>query len=252
MSLLTTISRGKKKKPRRTMLHATKGLGKSTFASMAEDPIFIQTEDGLNDIDTSSFPLCKTYQDVLGQIATLYTEPHSFKTAVIDTLDWLEQLILAEVCRERNVKSIEDIGFGKGYIFALTHWRTVLDGLQALRDERGMAIILLAHTSIEKFQDPQTDGYDRYVPCLHKHASAVIQEWCDEVLFGQYKVFVKSDDQGFGKKQTKGISTGERIIKTEERPSHVAKNRLNLPFEIPLNYHEYARYFTNATEEGAQ
>lgn len=250
MSLLSSVKRGKEIKPRRTLLYSTKGLGKSTFASMAPDPIFIQTEDGLSDIDAAKFPLCKTYQDLLAQIGTLYTEKHDFKTVALDTLDWAEQLWHAEVCRENNVQSIEQIGYAKGYVFALKHLRVILDGLQALRDERGMGVILLAHAGIEKFQDPQTDGYDRYVPCLHKAASAVVQEWVDEVLFGQYKVFVKTDDQGFNKKQTKGVSTGERVIKTEERPSHVAKNRLNLPFEIPLNYNEYAKYFP--TIEGAQ
>jgi hypothetical protein len=33
-----------------------------------------------------------------------------------------------------------------------------------------------------------------------------------------------------------GIGTGERIIRTTERPAHVAKNRLNLPDEISLDY----------------
>ena len=39
-----------------------------------------------------------------------------------------------------------------------------------------------------------------------------------------------------------GVSTGERIIRTVERPAHVAKNRLGLPEEIPLDYCVYGAF----------
>ena len=37
----------------------------------------------------------------------------------------------ADVCRRRNVESIEDIPYGKGYVFALNEWRRFLEGLTA-------------------------------------------------------------------------------------------------------------------------
>jgi hypothetical protein len=236
------IQRGKASAPRRTLLYGTAGIGKSTFASMAEAPIFVATEDGLGDISCDRFPLATKYADVVAALGALYTQPHEFRTVVIDSLDWLERLIWAKVCQDRNVESVEDIGFAKGYIFALTQWREVLAGLDALRNERGMAAILIAHSHIEKFADPQCDTFDRYVPRLQKHAAALAQQWCDEVLFATYRVHTKSIDEGFGRKRVQGIGTGERIIRTTERPAHVAKNRLNLPDEIPLDYGVYAAF----------
>ena len=47
-------------------------------------------------------------------------------------------------------------------------------------------------------------------------------------------------DEGFNKAKHNGVSTGERIIRTVERPAHVAKNRLGLPEEIPLDYRVFA------------
>lgn len=141
-----------------------------------------------------------------------------------------------------GVESIEDIGYAKGYVFALTNWREVLAGLDALRNERGMHVILIARAQIERFANPETDTYDRYSPRLHKQASALVQEWADEVLFATYSVHTKSTDEGFGRRRIKGIGTGERIIRTTERPAHVAKNRLGLPDEIPLDYRVYAAY----------
>ncbi|RMF71992.1 MAG: ATP-binding protein, partial [Acidobacteria bacterium] len=203
---------------------------------------FIPTEDGLNDIDCERFPLATGYADVLGALSALYSEEHEYRTVVLDSLDWLERLIWAEVCAKRGVESIEDIGYGKGYVFALTQWRQILTGLDALRNERGMQVVLIAHAQIEKFANPETDTYDRYSPRLQKLASALVQEWCDEVLFATYRVLTKTTKEGFDRKRTQGVGTGERIIRTTERPAHVAKNRLNLPDEIPLDYRVYAAF----------
>ena len=110
-------------------------------------------------------------------------------------------------------------------------------------------VVLIAHAKIERFENPETETYDRYVPRLHKLASQVVQEWCDEVLFATYKVYTKVTDEGFNRKKAKGCGTGERIIRTAERPAHVAKNRLNLPDELSLDWNSYAQYLpTNGGE----
>lgn len=249
MSLLQSIETGRSHKPRRVMLYGVHGIGKSTFGAMAPSPVFIQTEDGLADIEAPRFPLAAAFEDVMAALMSLYAEPHQFGTVVIDSLDWLERLIWAEVVRRkpatekgRPVTSIEDYGFAKGYTYALDVWREVLDGLTALRDERGMMVILIAHAKIERFENPETDAYDRYSPRLNKHASALIQEWCDEVLFATYKVHTRQTEEGFDKTRTRGIGTGDRILRTTERPAHMAKNRLSLPEELPLDFRAYAEH----------
>jgi len=247
MQLLQQVQSGRRQAPRRVMLYGTHGIGKSTFGAMAPRPIFIQTEDGLGEIDCDRFPLTQSFEQAVQALAELYTAEHDYRTVVVDSLDWLERLIHAEICRKRGVGNIEDIGYSKGYTYALTEWREVLDGLDALRNDRGMTVVLLAHARIERFENPETETYDRYVPRMHKLASALIQEWSDEVLFATYRVHTKLHDEGFGKKKAKGIGTGERIIRTTERPAHMAKNRLNLPDEIPLDWNEYAQFINANT-----
>ncbi len=227
------------------MLYGTHGIGKSTFAACAPKPVFIQTEDGLGEIECDKFPLTTTFDQAVQALSELYSEKHSYRTVVIDSLDWLERLIWNEVCRKRNVESIEDIGYAKGYVFALTQWREFLEGLSALRSDKGMMIVLIAHARIERFANPETDSYDRYVPRLHRLASQVLQEWCDEVLFATFKVYTKQTDEGFDRKRTQGIGTGERIVRTVERPAHMAKNRLSLPEEMPLDWNAYAQHLGN-------
>ncbi len=250
MGLLAQVSTGRQQKPRRVMLYGVHGIGKSTFGAMAPAPIFIQTEDGLANLDCARFPLAESFDDVMGMLMELYSDPHDFQTVVIDSLDWLERLIWAKVVRDRGaqsktkVENIEDVGYAKGYTFALDPWKEVLDGLNALRNERNMLVILIAHARIERFENPETEAYDRYSPRLNKHASALVQEWCDEVLFATYKVHTKQTDEGFDRTRTRGIGTGDRILRTTERPAHMAKNRLNLPEELPLDFGAYAHYLT--------
>ncbi len=244
MSILNSILTGAKPGPRRILLYGTAGIGKSTMATCAPSPIAIQTEDGLNEIDCHKFPVATSYDQVLANLAALYQEDHGYRTVVIDSLDWLERLIWAKVCATRQAASIEDIGYGKGYLFALAHWRDVLDGLNALRDQKGMTVILIAHAKIERFENPETEPYDRYVPRLHKTATALVSEWCDEVLFASYKVYTKVSEEGFNQKRAQGLGSGERVLRCTERPSHLAKNRLNLPDELPLAWAEFAKHIT--------
>ena len=81
----------------RLMLYGVEGIGKSTFAAGAPEPIFILTEDGLGSLKCKHFPLATSFDDVLEAISTLYSEKHSFQTVVIDSLDWLEAIIWREI-----------------------------------------------------------------------------------------------------------------------------------------------------------
>lgn len=249
MSLLEKIHVGKRPAPRRTLLYGVKGVGKSTWASMAPHAVFVPTEEGLNDIDCQSFPLCNTFQEYMKCLYDLYEhcDTHGYRTVITDSLDWLEQLIHRDVARLRGVSHISSIDFSKGYEYALNQWGEVLAGMDALRS-RGMSIINLAHEKKEKCSNPLTASaaYDRYEPRLHKYAAAMLQEWSDEVLFATYKVYTTTTDEGFGKTKTHGVGNGERILLTTDKPSAAAKNRLNLPDELPLDYRVYADYLSKS------
>ncbi|MGE4157726.1 MAG: ATP-binding protein [Planctomycetota bacterium] len=248
MSLMEKIETKVKAQPRRLMVYGPQGVGKSTFALGAEAPIVIQTEDGLGSLEGARFPLARSFGDVIAALGELYTQKHIFKTVVIDSVDWLERLIWAEVCREKGVSSIEEIGFSKGYKFSLKYWQQIIDGLSALRSDRTMTVVIIAHSKIERFEDPEGEAYDKYSPRLHSLACALLVEWCDEVLFANHRVFTKQSDDGFGRKRTVALGSGERVLRTGERPAHLAKNRLGLPEELPLEWGALARFFKSSEQ----
>jgi hypothetical protein len=250
--MLESIQTGRSNKPPRILLHGSEGTGKSTLGSQAPSPIFIQTEDGLDQIACDRFPLAKSYDDIYAALKDLRDEPHDYETVVVDSLDWLERLIFDRLCDQHGVSSIEKVdgGYGKGYTHALTIWREFISQLDSLRNDRGMVVILIAHSKIERFEDPESSPYDRYSPRLHKNASALVCEWCDAVLFATRKLRVQSEDAGFNRKRSIarpiGKDGGDRILRCVGGPSCVAKNRYGIVEEIPLSWSAFMSALTSS------
>lgn len=235
--------------PRKTFLYGIHGIGKTTWASSAPNPIIIQTEQGADDIGTMRFPLCidkpdkKKYGIDMFRwcLDELLDTDHDRKTAIIDSADGLAKLLEAEVCRKQGKESIAEFGYAgsEGYDFALAEWYRTLDHIDRLADEKGMSIIVVGHSCIVDYKDPSTDNYMRNTNALHltskgKGIGKYIQQWADEVLFYSYKAMVRTTDKKLGKEVTKGVGGGERYLYTEYRPSHDAKNRLHLPAEMKM------------------
>lgn len=246
---LSSVRRTGVRKPQRLVLFGTSGIGKSSFAAAAPAPIFIQTEEGLDALDVDAFPLCRAWDDVLDCIGSLANEEHAYRTVVLDTADWCERLIWSAVAAGAGVKTIEDIGYGKGYKAAVDKWRTLLDGLDYLRDQRSMQVIVLAHSQIKRFDDPLSDPYDRYLLDLHASAASIVTEWCDVLAFANYRVSTVKADVGFGTKVTRAVGAGDRVMYTQERPGWVAKSRWRIPDTMKLDYPTYAAALAAAGAE---
>ncbi len=233
---LDALVKGRQVKPIRTLLYGVEGVGKTTFGAQAPSPIFIGAEDGTSHLDVTRFPMPESWTEVMDAVRTLTKEEHEFQTVVFDTLDWLEPLVWQFMCARDGVENIEAYGFAKGYIAALDEWRIFLAALDKLRDAKGMHVVLLAHSWIKPFKNPEGNDYDRYELKLHAKAGGLLKEWSDVVLFANHEVFAEKDKQT---KRVKGVSTGERLIYTTRTAAYDAKNRYDLPESMALNWQEY-------------
>lgn len=236
------IITGKQARPRRILLYGQHGVGKSTWASEAPSPLFLNVEDGLGDIDCAKTEKLNSFSDVCRAIE--WAKGSEFRTLVLDTADWLERLIFNQVASDAGKPNIAEIGFGKGYGEATKKWEHILYLLEAAR-LYGKGIVLLAHARVVRFENPETQAYDRYELDLHKSSSGMLQEWCDEVLFASFRVFTRTEDQGFGKERTIALGGKERYIRTNESAAAVAKNRLRLPDELPMSWAAYAAHLAS-------
>jgi hypothetical protein len=89
------------------------------------------------------------------------------------------------------------------------------------------------------------EPFERYQPKLQARSSALVQEWCDAVLFCNFKTIVKKEDVGFNREINRGITTGERLLYTTEKPAYLAKNRYGLPDQLPLTWDAFATAISN-------
>lgn len=246
---LKSLQKGKSLLPPRIVLYGPGKIGKSTWASQSPNPVFIPTEDGLSGIDTTKFPVCKTYDEAKEAVLSLRDEPHEFQTAVVDSADWLETLIFKKVADLAGKKHIGDIGYQKGYADALDYWDEYLGLLDELRAKRGMAVIVIAHHLIKKFDPPDAEGYDRYEIKLHKHSMPLLIEWSDIVAFANYKVQTKSTGKDFSNNDKfKALGSGERILHLQPKPMYTAGNRFNLPESLPFLWADFSKALNEATK----
>lgn len=236
---LDSISRNSPKPPR-IIIHGDPGIGKTTFGACAPDPIFIQTEDGLGNLDCPAFPLATSFDDVMSALQSLYTEEHDFKTLVVDSLDWLENLVWAQVCKTHNVASIEMMNYGKGYVEALAVWRQFFEGVTALRDARAMTVVMIAHSQNVRIEDPTLPAFDSKGLKLHKRASALAEEFADVILYAALQTNTVTEDKGFNNKRVRATTTGERVMHTVGQPAFLAKSRFSLPALLPLTWESFA------------
>lgn len=235
------INSGKQHRPRRVLLYGDNGIGKTTLAAAWPKPIIINLEDGCGDVECDKTERLTTEADVVGAISWLIQNKHDYRTIVVDSADWLERCIFQAVAQAQGKKTIEEIGFGKGYESAAKHWQYVIDGLTHLW-QAGCHIVFTAHLHIAKFQNPAGDSYNYFQPALHDKGSSILIDWCDEILFLTTRVDTVVEESGFGAKRTRAIGGTERIVYTSESASHVAKNRCGMPPVLPMSAAELAKY----------
>lgn len=240
------ITRGKIPCAKKVVVYGPEGIGKSTFASKFPDPVFIDTEGSTKDMDVARLPRPSSWEMLLEEIDYVKNHPEEFKTLVIDTVDWAEQLCVNYICSKHGKSGIEDFGYGNGYVYTKEELGRFLNQLEDVV-EKGVYVVLTAHAQIRKFEQPDEMGaYDRYELKLGKktqsQTSPLVKEWSDMLLFAKYKTYsVAADDKG-KKHKAQG---GRRVMYTSHHPCWDAKNRYGLDEELSFDYSEIAHIISS-------
>ncbi len=241
------ITRGKINRAQKVVLYGPEGIGKTTFASHFPDPLFCDTEGGSHEQNVARTPTPTSWPMLLSIVQEIAATPGLCKTFVLDTADWAERLCIQHVCDVHDQKGIESFGYGKGYVYVYEEFGKLLNLLSDLID-RGIHVVVTAHAQLRKFEQPDELGsYDRYELKLSKKTGAqvadMLKEWCDLLLFLNYRTIVVNVDGNGAAKGKNKAQGGERVMYTAHTPSWDAKNRHELPEELPMDYGAIARIF---------
>ncbi|MCP4900033.1 MAG: ATP-binding protein [bacterium] len=243
-------------------------IGKTTFAANAPGSILlpIKGEEGADDPDIQKvckvLPVCNDLGDAFGWLDSLLKQEHPYQTGIIDSTSTLEALMFAAACQRCGLNkdgtgTTDNIlkaggGFGTGYKETLVLWRSLVQWLDALRNQRNMTTILIGHVTVGKFDDPGGSSYDQFKWDINEKAAALLYRWADVILFANNKVVVEEKDVGFNKKQGIGreINPGARFLYTQKRPSHPGGGRGvygRLPYELPLTWQDFQNAVATAS-----
>lgn len=247
-SLSDIVSTGNKL-PNRIVLHAVEGWGKTSFAAQVPGVVFLETrgETGLETlIDAGQLPgvphlpEITNFPDLLAAVDFLTEEEHPYRALALDVINGAERLCHEEVCRRDFNGEWGDKGFGgyqRGYDVSLADWTDLLVRMDKLRATRKMGIMLLCHTKVATFKNPEGPDYDRYQPDMNAKTWATTHKWADVVLFGNFETVVTGGTTGEGTKagrKGKGAGGSVRMMYAERTAAYDAKNRLGLPAEIEM------------------
>lgn len=238
--------------PPRVIIYGPEGVGKTTLASEFPNPVFLQTESGtprglqLRSLKDPNKTKLESFGEVMEAIGAVYTDPQDRQTLVVDSISELQKLVFAETCARGDEKgnskgNIEDFGYGKGYVYAMSIWQEILDGLNAVRRDHGLAIVLIAHAVVERFNDPETVSYDRYSVAVQASDKSgadhrgLIQREMDAILLLKPPISIEKEDLGFKKERAIAKGGSTIIIHTTGKPAFVAKNRYGMPPTIPFD-----------------
>jgi hypothetical protein len=230
------------------LLYGPQGVGKTTWASKAPDPLFLDIERGSDDLDVARTPQIDSWEGLGSTLKRLLDEGGEWKTLVLDSVDWAEKLLHQKLCREAGVQEHELVkiqgGYGSGYTMAAARISSMLKMFDAIQKKHGWIIVLLGHTKSQRIDDPQRASYTQWQLNLHEKAAAPVREWVDEMFFAQTDVSIMEVDSR-GKDGGRSIAKGgkKRWITTVGSPAVAAKNRLGITTDLPLEWAAYQKFW---------
>ena len=221
-----TISKNLRSKS--VLIYGSPKVGKSTFASKADNVLFFNFENGTEFLPMENDPIpIQKWADFKAYLKQL-RDPEiqaMFPVIVIDTVTIAAQLCEKYICTQQNVENIKDIPYGAGYGMPSQEFFNVFHEISML----GYGIIFLAHTKTQysEYVDEKGEKIQQVTADVDKRIFSVLNGMCDII--------------GYAEKQYDPINkTMKRVLYVDaDAPDKVTGGRCvqYFPKIIPLDYH---------------
>lgn len=229
------IESGPKPGAERILVYGSSGVGKSTLASLAPNPVFLDLGGNSRHIDVSRVVGINTYAEYLGFLRS--DVPLQYRSVVLDDFATVLELaashILETIPKEKGgkAKTLNDYGYSYGNVYLYDHVNLVLGACNALRD-KGVNIIINLHQSPVEVPNPAGVDYQQFQPAIlgkddksRTNIRGVVIGWSDYVFYVAFDRDVNDDG--------KARVSGSRTIYTQERGGFYAKSRTRIKASMP-------------------
>ena len=212
-------------------LYGPEGIGKTTFASKADDPLIIATEAGYKFVE-AYVEETSTWEEFVATIDAIEVawrdDPDGFRygALAVDTVDNAFALCQSFVCTKLGIDHPSDEEWGKGYQAVSTEFTHQMTRL-ALIDKQ---LILISHEKTIEVKGRVLKTM-KIVPTLSSTGRRVILPMVDIIGHCGYRMGAD------------GEATSERVIEFNPSETMEAKDRTGLlPKVLPLNYTAFRQY----------
>jgi hypothetical protein len=214
------------------VIYGPGGVGKTELCSLLSqvgiEPLFVDLEGSSSFLDVSRLdPAPESFNEVRD---ALHGDLSGFGAVVIDSVSKAEELardfVIENVPHEKGpsvvIRSIEDYGWGKGYMHIYEAMLLMLQDLDAIA-RTGIHVLCVCHDATEKVPNPAGEDFLQWQPRLQSPPKQGklrerVKEWCDHLFYIGWDRYVD--------KEGKATGSGTRTIYPCELPTHWAKSRV--------------------------
>lgn len=218
------------------LLYGEPKIGKSTFASKFDKPLFLATEPGLNALETFQIPIA-SWENFLESCKLLATTKHDYKTVIIDTVDNLVKFCAEYMLGKHDATHESDMGYGKGYDIVANELLRALTKLGQLPP----GLVMISHAETKEIKT-RTTSIHKTMPTLSNKYRKIVLGMADLILYAHTVQRVNEETRR---------PEESRVLETRAAEAYEAGNRTmaaHLPATIPFDYQAFKTAWDNKKE----
>ena len=217
-----------------TFIYGAPKTGKTTLATQMKGSLLLAFERGYNALPGVIAQDINSWSE-FRQVYRELKKPEvkaTFNAVILDTIDIAADMCQKYICNQKDIESLGDLGYGKGWTAFKEEFNEVIRGLTQL----GYAVFFIGHHKEVTVTDP--DGTERIVirPSLSNSTRTVVEGMAD--IYGYAH-------------QSRTSEMSVLTLRSPDDSISCGGRFKYLPNEIPLSYNNLVSALSEAIEKEA-